>query len=88
MREKRDHSVRTSVSQSIEPRKKYFLVYEGIETEPIYFDALKKCTEYSRISPLIDMIPIVKGITKKIGVYCRQSYRYSYSGTTRNTLTH
>lgn len=65
MREKRNHSVRSSVLQSREPRKKYFLVYEGIETEPIYFDALKTCTKYSRINPLIDMVPIIKGITKK-----------------------
>lgn len=65
MRERRDHSVRTTASQSKEPRKKYFLVFEGLETEPIYFDALVKFKEYSRINPLIDMVPIIRGISKE-----------------------
>lgn len=65
MRERRDHSVRTTSLQPKEPRKKYFLVYEGVETEPIYFDALVKCKEYSRINPLIDMVPIIRGISKE-----------------------
>lgn len=65
MREKRNHSVRSSSLQSREPRKKYFLVYEGVETEPIYFDALSKYMDYSRISPLIDMVPIIRGISKE-----------------------
>ncbi|MBQ0064667.1 MAG: RloB domain-containing protein [Firmicutes bacterium] len=65
MRERRNHSVRTAALQPKEPRKKYFLVYEGVETEPIYFEALVKCKEYSRINPLIDMVPIIRGVSKE-----------------------
>lgn len=65
MREKRDHSVRTPALKSAEPRRKYFLVYEGMETEPVYFDALQRCTEYSLINPMIDMVPILRGQSKE-----------------------
>lgn len=61
MREKRDHSVRSTSTIEREAKKKYYLVCEGTETEPIYFDALKKYIQYSKINPLIELVPIVKG---------------------------
>lgn len=39
MRESRTFAERTKVLKSDEAIKKYFLVYEGKDTEVIYFDA-------------------------------------------------
>lgn len=46
MRESRTFAQRTRVLLSDEVRKKYFLVYEGSETEALYFEQVKKkCRE-------------------------------------------
>ena len=42
MREKRNFAERTKALDSPEIRKKYFLVYEGENTEVIYFDAVNE----------------------------------------------
>lgn len=61
MREKRNHSVRSSFSESKEAKRKYFLVCEGTETEPIYFEGIMRYQNFSQISPLIEMVPIIRG---------------------------
>ena len=40
MREKRNFDSRRNVLQSDRPKSKYFLVFEGSQTEQIYFDAV------------------------------------------------
>ena len=65
MREKKKFAERTKILSSREVRKKYFLVYEGEETEDIYFDAVDKLREEIRINPLIELVPIVRSYSEK-----------------------
>lgn len=53
MREKKNFAQRSKVLVSAEARKKYFLVYEGEETEQIYFDAVNEQKDILGINPLI-----------------------------------
>lgn len=53
MRESRTFAERTKVLNSDEAIKKYFLVYEGSDTEVIYFDAIRSLREDIGINPLI-----------------------------------
>lgn len=53
MREKRTFAERTKVLKSDEVRKQYFLIYEGSETEVIYFDAVRSLRGDIGINPLI-----------------------------------
>ena len=46
------------------PLRKYFLVYEGSETEAIYFDAISSMREDVGISPLIELIPIIRSYSE------------------------
>ena len=41
MREKRSSERTQTVKYDKEPKKKYFFVFEGTETEEIYFDSVK-----------------------------------------------
>ena len=52
MRERRTFAERTQVFTSDKTLKKYFLVYEGSETEAIYFDAVSSLREDIDINPL------------------------------------
>lgn len=47
------------VSDKREPKKKYYMVYEGIETEVQYFDGIKEIIENGR-KQLIEIIPIFR----------------------------
>ena len=60
MRERRTFAERTKVLKSDEVIKKYFLVYEGSDTEVIYFDAIRSLSEDIGINPLIELIPIIR----------------------------
>lgn len=51
MREKKNFAQRSKVLVSAEARKKYFLVYEGEETEQIYFDAVNEQKDILGINP-------------------------------------
>lgn len=53
MRERRIFAERAKVLKSDEAVKKYFLVYEGSDTEAIYFDAVQSMRDDIRINPLI-----------------------------------
>ncbi|MCI8298754.1 MAG: RloB domain-containing protein [Lachnospiraceae bacterium] len=64
MREKRTFAERTQLFTSDKTLRKYFLVYEGDETEAIYFDAVSSMREEIKISPLIEIIPIIKSYSE------------------------
>ena len=53
MREKRNFAERTKALRSDEVRKKYFLVYEGKDTELLYFDAVNELRREIKINPLM-----------------------------------
>lgn len=61
MRESRDFGQRSKTRTSNEVRKKVFLIFEGNETEPLYFATLRDVRADLGISPLIDFIQIMKG---------------------------
>lgn len=64
MREKRRFAERTKFLKSDEVRKKYFLVYEGKETEAIYFETIESFREKIGISPLIEVVPIIRSYSE------------------------
>lgn len=61
MRESRDFGQRSKTRTTDEVRKKIFFVFEGNQTEPLYFAALRDARCNLGISPLIDFIHITKG---------------------------
>ena len=65
MRESRTFAERTRVLKSDEAIKRYFLVYEGSDTENIYFDAVKSFQEDIGIDPLIELIPIIRSFSEE-----------------------
>lgn len=65
MRESRTFAERTKVLKSAEATKKYFLVYEGSDTEVIYFDAICALREVIGINPLIELIPIIRSFSEE-----------------------
>lgn len=65
MRESRTFAERTKVLKSDEAIKKYFLVYEGSDTEVIYFDAISSLREDIGINPLIELIPIIRSFSEE-----------------------
>jgi len=65
MRESRTFAERTKVLKSDEALKKYFFVYEGSDTELIYFDAVNSMRENIGINPLIELIPIIRSYSEE-----------------------
>ncbi len=65
MREQRSFGERSVLSQSKEPKSKYFLFFEGEKTEHIYFDSVKNLKKQIGISPLIDIIPMFRSYSEK-----------------------
>lgn len=65
MRESRTFAERTKFLKSHEALKKYFLVYEGSDTELIYFDAVNSMRENIGINPLIELIPIIRSYSEE-----------------------
>lgn len=65
MRESRTFAERTKVLKSDEVMRKYFFVYEGSDTEVIYFDAIRSLREEIGINPLIELIPIIRSFSEK-----------------------
>ena len=59
MREKKTFAKRAKVLMSDEARKKYFLVYEGKDTELLYFEAIEKLKERN-----IKLVNILTGSLK------------------------
>lgn len=65
MRESRTFAERTKALKSDEAIKKYFLVYEGSDTEVLYFDAVHLLREDIGINPLIELIPIIRSFSEE-----------------------
>lgn len=65
MRESRKFAERTQVFHSDRMLKKYFLVYEGTNTEELYFDAVNSMREFVGIHPLIELIPIIRSFSEE-----------------------
>lgn len=73
MREKRNHSVRTLPIEPREAKRKFFLVYEGTETEPIYFEGLRRYSAFSKVSPLIEVQKVLgEELNFSLGLNCLQ----------------
>ena len=45
--------------------KKYFLVYEGKETEEIYFEGVNQNRSMIGINPLIELVPVVRSYSEE-----------------------
>ena len=65
MRERKRFAERTRVLASDEARQKYFLVYEGKDTELIYFDTVAELRKKLELNPLIELIPIVRSYNEE-----------------------
>lgn len=65
MRENRTFAERTKALKTDEANRKYFLVYEGSDTEVIYFDAVRTLREDIGISPLIELVPIIRSFSEE-----------------------
>lgn len=64
MKERRNFAERTKVKNSDEVNKKYFLVYEGEETEVIYFDAVNDLKQEIGINPIIELRPLIRSYSE------------------------
>lgn len=64
MRESRTFAERTKVLKSDEAKKRYFLVFEGVNTEKIYFEALENARDDVEINPLIELVPIIRSYSE------------------------
>lgn len=65
MRESRKFAERTAVFSSDAMVKKYFLVYEGSNTEVLYFKAVNAMREEIKINPLIELVPIIRSYSEE-----------------------
>lgn len=65
MRESRTFAERTQVFSSDKMLRKYFLVYEGADTEALYFDAVNAMRENIGINPLIELVPIIRSYSEE-----------------------
>lgn len=65
MRESRTFAERTRVRGTDEVRKKYFLVFEGSDTELMYFRAVEQKKGEIGISPLIELVPILRSYSEE-----------------------
>ena len=65
MRESRSFAERTQVFSSDQTLRKYFLIYEGSDTEVLYFDAVNAMREDIGINPLIELVPIIRSYSEE-----------------------
>ena len=65
MRESRTFARRTQVFSEDKTLRKYFLVYEGADTEDIYFSAVNAMRGEIGIDPLIELIPIIRSYSEE-----------------------
>ena len=65
MREKRTFAERTKVLKSDEVIKKYFLVFEGSDTEVIYFDMVNSMKAEIGLNSLIELVPIIRSFSEE-----------------------
>lgn len=60
MRISKTFGERKHVLVSDNPKKKYFVAYEGSETERLYFDGIKTIKEKLGINSLLEIVPILR----------------------------
>lgn len=65
MRESRQFAERTRTLASDEAVKKYYLIYEGSNTEALYFSAVNNRRDDIGINPLIELIPVVRSYSEE-----------------------
>jgi hypothetical protein len=65
MRESRTFAERTLVFSSDATVRKYYLVYEGTDTEVLYFNAVDTMRENIGINPLIELVPIIRSYSEE-----------------------
>jgi len=65
MRESRTFAERTQVFSSDKTLRKYYLVYEGSDTEVLYFDTVNAMREDIGINPLIELVPIIRSYSEE-----------------------
>lgn len=65
MRESRTFAERTQVFSTDKTLRKYFLVYEGSNTEVLYFDTVNSMREDIGINPLIELVPIIRSYSEE-----------------------
>ena len=65
MRERKTFGERSTISQSKQARKKYFLLYEGSDTEVIYFDTVNDLRDNIRLNSLIELVPIIRSFSEE-----------------------
>lgn len=65
MREKKNFAERVKVLPSDEVKKKYFMVYEGRDTERIYFEAVNEYRDDIKINPLIEFVPLLRSYSEE-----------------------
>ncbi|EHO21149.1 hypothetical protein HMPREF9466_00657 [Fusobacterium necrophorum subsp. funduliforme 1_1_36S] len=65
MREKRAFAERTRRFNGDRTRKKYFLVYEGSNTEEIYFNAVNALRNEIGIHPLIELVSLIRSYSEE-----------------------
>ena len=56
---------RTYILPSREPKKKYFLAYEGQGTEPLYFEGIQSIRDELGINMLLEIIPLRRTFSEK-----------------------
>lgn len=64
MRERTKFATRAKTKESDEAKKKYFLVYEGEESEVIYFDAVNDLKQEIEINPIIELKPLIRSYSE------------------------
>ncbi|KDE61673.1 RloB family protein [Fusobacterium necrophorum] len=65
MRENRTFAERTRRFNGDRTRKKYFLVYEGSNTEEIYFKAVNELRNEIGIHPLIELVSLIRSYSEE-----------------------
>ena len=56
---------RSVASESKQAIKKYFLLYEGSDTEVLYFDAIEDMRKEIELNSLIELVPIIRGFSEE-----------------------
>lgn len=65
MRERRTFAERTRIFSSDKTLRKYFLIYEGSDTEAQYFETVNIMREDIGINPLIELVPIIRSYSEE-----------------------
>lgn len=65
MRESRVFAKRTRILSSDETVRRYFLIYEGSDTENIYFNTVSLLRDDIGINPLVELIPVIRSFSEQ-----------------------